>query len=1095
MSAPDLSRLVEDLAVVLADNEELLSERGKILSRRTEAFLELDPQVIRQEWLDANSKGVLRRGKAVSMVLSKLSLCSREPVRKEDVSAFLEDLEGWSAASAEFERIRERMGSYLESFTHVDGSVDWGALASAVAATRELISRQTDALQSLRQLAGEGDLGEAFQKVGELGRCLDNACEAGQEVERRIGKLSSKGEDWLSGQVSACQGVKASMDGMRGWMGWNAARAQARSLGLGVLVDYLDDHAVGEKTMDSFECGIYRTMAMASLDETEGMNAFTGSRFTEVIRQYSRADQQLRELARQEIYYEVASRVPDLTGSDGTTPQAVRLQRALRSRGRNVSIRSVFSDCGDLVFSLCPCLLMSPLSVAQYLEPGADQFDLVVFDEASQLQTCKAVGALSRAREAVVVGDPKQMPPTSFFQGKVEDEDFEEVSDLESVLEDCLALNMPQTFLRWHYRSRHESLIAFSNKRFYEGRMLTFPSADDRTSHVTFTKVDGTFERGGRRVNQAEAVVAEIVRRSKDPELSHESVGVVTFNIPQQSLIDDLFQAACAKDLALDAWAHGGEEPLFIKNLENVQGDERDAILFSVTYAPDANGRMSMNFGPINREGGWRRLNVAVTRARSSMEVFSSIEPTDIDLNRTSSSGPASLKAFLEYAKRGSFGSVSMAEMQADEADDVIARELCEGLDRLGYRTRMNVGRSAYRVDAGVVDPADDGRYLAGILLDGRSYQMSGTTRDREIAQPVLLRHLGWDVTRVWAIDWWEDSEAVMERLKAFLERVLSERGEEPPTPRAPESAEAEEAEKAEEIVPSQEPEPGASQANEKVAASVLTAAAPAGETEASHEGGAEYEGPAGPAKSAEPIDPLTKLMPDEAIPKVAGLPQVAAKGDPAVVSQGDAAGALEQSPAGASGAGQECGPRCRPYVLANVDVSGLGDDFLGLEKTQVAALLDDILKVEAPIEEGLLYKRLAPLMGIGRMGTRIRSKCEEGLQASHGRRITQAGRTIVWTREQDPKEYVLYRVPSGDAERRSFDEIPLEEIAAAALDHIEANGPCEREDLVKGTLHNLDYARLTPAAREYLQKGITLGIRRRLYRREKMTYLLPGAS
>lgn len=383
------------------------------------------------------------------------------------------------------------------------------------------------------------------------------------------------------------------------------------------------------------------------------------------------------------------------------------------------------------------------------------------------------------------MGDPKQMPPTSFFQGKAREEDYEEVSDLESVLEDCLALNMPQAYLRWHYRSRHESLIAFSNKRFYENRMLTFPSADDRTSHVVFRKVEGTFERGGARVNraEAEAVVAEIARRHKDPALSGQSVGVVTFNIPQQTLIEDLFQQACIADPSLDSWAHAGDEPVFIKNLENVQGDERDAILFSITYAPDANGRMSMNFGPINREGGWRRLNVAVTRARQGMVVFSSIEPTDIDLNRTSSAGPASLRAFLEYARRGSFGSVSVAEMQASETDDTIARELCERLAALGYRTKTNVGRSAYRVDVAVVDSANEGRYLAGILLDGRFYRMAGTTRDREIAQPELLEGLGWRVTRVWAIDWWEDPDAVVDEVRRFLEEALGEKGEPIPAP------------------------------------------------------------------------------------------------------------------------------------------------------------------------------------------------------------------------------------------------------------------------------------------------------------------------
>ncbi|MCH4120529.1 MAG: DUF3320 domain-containing protein, partial [Atopobiaceae bacterium] len=996
-----LSSVLRDLGVLIEHRGACLRTQRDILERRTESFFGLRSEQVRAAWVEASSAGMLRRGKATAKVLSELSLSSREPVGKDDVPSFIADLEAWERVSADMGALTARMRPCLEGFVSIDGSVAWGELGQAVSSARSLMASGGVSEDALRLTSGHAGAREA---AGDLLDALAAERMARAELERRIGRLETDEASWAEGQLAACEAIRANLDGLREWMGWNEACERARSLGLVQLVDHLRDHAVEDGTLDSFECGTFKTMAMAALDATEGMNSFAGARFTEVVRQYARADKQLRELARQEVCYEVAARTPDLSGPAGATPEAVALQRALRSRGRNVTIRSVFRECGDLVFSLCPCLLMSPLSVAQYLEPGKRQFDLVVFDEASQLQTCKAVGALSRAREAVVVGDPKQMPPTSFFQGTSSDEDFEEVADLESLLEDCLALNMPQAYLRWHYRSRHESLIAFSNRRFYEGRMLTFPSADDRTSHVTFRKVAGTFDRGGTRTNraEAEAVVAEVARRAKDPALAGESVGVVTFNIPQQSLIDDLFQRACAADPKLDSWAHEGEEPVFIKNLENVQGDERDAILFSITYAPDEGGRMSMNFGPINREGGWRRLNVAVTRARRDMLVFSSIEPEDIDLNRTSSSGPASLRAFLEYARRGSFTSVSMGDLQADEDGDTIAAELCEELGKLGYRTRQNVGRSAYRVDVGVVDPADDGRYLAGILLDGRTYRMSGTTRDREIAQPEILEGLGWKVMRVWAIDWWEGPEAVVDKVREFLEQALAERGEKPPTPGslvAPAPA------------PAAEPEPMPMPAPEPAAVEPAPAPEPGPVAKP-----APARGPASlPVIEPAPIIDATSVTePRRRSPRPRPRRGQARPSRPARRRSRHAA---DPAAGGADGPAGRAPRRRRPpsadcdYVLATVEGIDPAADILAIERTELAQTFDGVLAVEAPIEEELLFRRVARLYGIARDGltasTRASRRASRPRTAGRSRR---AGRTIDWRREQNPKG--LRRLP-----------------------------------------------------------------------------------
>ena len=498
-------------------------------------------------------------------------------------------------------------------------------------------------------------------------------------------------------------------------------------------------------------------------------------------------DQEWTILSQQEIYCRLASKVPNFTREAAHSSELGILQRCIKSGGRGTSIRKLFDQIPNLLSRLCPCMLMSPISAAQYLDPKRESFDIVVFDEASQLPTCKAVGVLARGKDAVVVGDPKQMPPTSFFSTNTMDEDNLESEDLESILDDCLALNMPQSHLLWHYRSRHESLIAFSNSQFYENKLFTFPSVNDRVSKVTLMPVDGIFDRGKTRTNKAEAlaVLEEIKRRCQDPELSKQSLGVVTFNVSQQHLIDDLLNEACTKDPALEKWVFGSEEPLFIKNLENVQGDERDVILFSIGFGPDESGKIYMNFGPLNREGGWRRLNVAVSRARCEMMVFSAMRSDQLDLNRTKAEGVAALRKFLEYAE-GRTMALEETEVQKKHANHGITDTICSALKEAGYEADLSVGRSEYRIDIGVVDPEHPDQYILGIMLDGSSYGAAKTTRDREIAQISVLSGLGWNILRVWCMDWWDNSDKELNRILKKLKDIRSGKEDIPKDPQPP---------------------------------------------------------------------------------------------------------------------------------------------------------------------------------------------------------------------------------------------------------------------------------------------------------------------
>ena len=421
-------------------------------------------------------------------------------------------------------------------------------------------------------------------------------------------------------------------------------------------------------------------------------------------------------------------------------------------------------------------MMMSPSSVTQFLDVDLDKFDLVIFDEASQLPTCKAVGSIVRGKSLIVVGDPQQLPPTTFFNADVRDEDNYESEDMESILDDCLALGMPQNRLRWHYRSRHESLIAFSNATFYDNTLLTFPSPNELNSKVTFRYVDGVYERGGEKCNKKEGdeLVADVIKRLKDPVRSKESIGIVTFNIAQQNYIETALNKRIHEE-GLDSAAFEREEPLFVKNLENVQGDERDVILFSVGYGPDKNGKLSLNFGPINQNGGQKRLNVAVTRARSEMCVFSAIRGNMIDLSRTNSKGVECLKYFLEYAERGK-DMLAISNTDIGRTDEGIGQQLARELKDRGIACESNVGVSDFKIDVAIVDPRNPDRYILAVLADSENDLKFKGVRDRVTMHSRILRRLGWNTYHVWCVNYFNNPKREIQRIKDAVSALAEKR-------------------------------------------------------------------------------------------------------------------------------------------------------------------------------------------------------------------------------------------------------------------------------------------------------------------------------
>ncbi len=564
-------------------------------------------------------------------------------------------------------------------------------------------------------------------------------------------------------------------DAWREWFQWSSRRQQLIDGGWQTAVDYLEAGHSGEVTAQALARTLYKEWALQMIDADEELRRFSGLVFEDVIARYRQLTEHFQELTKKELYCRLAARIPSISIEAATGSEVNILKRNIANGGRGTSIRHIIEQIPNLLPKLCPCMLMSPISVAQFIDLDTPKFDLVIFDEASQMPTSEAVGAIGRGKALIVVGDNKQMPPTSFFDAQQVDDEEAELDDLDSILDDCQALSLPDHYLAFHYRSKHESLIAFSNQEYYDGRLFTFPSADDRLKKVSLVKLDGVYDKGGKRSNraEAEAVVKEIIRRLSDAELSQRSIGVVAFSVAQQNLIEDVLMEALVGKSELEARAFQSEEPIFIKNLENVQGDERDVILFSIGYGPDKDGNVSMNFGPLNNRGGERRLNVAVTRARYEMIVYSTLLAEQIDLRRSKAAGVEGLQKFLKYAERPTpapsrEGGEALPQTGIQEAG--LSADIAAALNDLGYETALNVGRSKFKVDLAVVDPQDTDRYLLGLLIDNHARLATKIARDRELTQPSVLQGLGWRVLRVWSIDWLQNRPRVLDTIVAAIE-------------------------------------------------------------------------------------------------------------------------------------------------------------------------------------------------------------------------------------------------------------------------------------------------------------------------------------
>lgn len=640
------------------------------------------------------------------------------------------------------------------------------SLVVKVTILQELISKNqtylTQFSEQCRQLAAFGDL-----NIQQWFRCADipnkggfHACTLAQ----------------IATTVHTCQTSVGSLGTLANFY---QLKQELEEMDLSVITHAITERQIfPQQAHWHFQYAFYQSMARELIRQHTLFAKFTRSHYENLRQRFAELDKKLLTSHSQRIAAQIAKQhIPegDCVGKVSTFTEKCLIQHELNKKRRHIPIRQLVRRSTKALQALKPCFMMSPLSVAQYLPPGKVQFDLLIMDEASQIRPEDALGAIARSQQVVIVGDPKQLPPRQFFERLVnEEEDTTLLEGQESILDIGLSC-YPNRRLRWHYRSEHESLIAFSNHHFYDDELVVFPAPETKPQEggVHLNYVEKATYYKGRNQKEAETVVAAIVIHFR--HTPHLSLGVATFNLKQQELIQDILDKRCQQDTWLAEQLKATEtrqEPFFIKNLENVQGDERDVIFVSTTYGADPDtGNVFQRFGPISGETGWRRLNVIFTRAKKRLELFTSLRSTDIALKTGSKRGVQILKAYLEYAETGHLPDtpVNLIGKQSDSHFEIAIATL---LQKHGYRTVSQVGVAGFRIDIGVCYPEEPNQYILGIECDGANYHLAKSLRDRDRLRQEILVSKGWKLHQIWAVDWYKNREVEMERLLRALAEI-----------------------------------------------------------------------------------------------------------------------------------------------------------------------------------------------------------------------------------------------------------------------------------------------------------------------------------
>lgn len=782
LNLPVLENVISIAEKLQAVAGQILQNKGKLDAEFDEDIYKLDGSLLYKK-LTKQFGGWFSRlfGKEYRRIVNDFRLCKKDGKKPKyaAVVATAETLKNYRQQSLEFTNgepvLRARLGA-----AYAGVNTDFDKLLKELRAVRE----------TLVQFAGIGALcglardTYSAQKT-KFKQFAGRYCKLFGEYEQPLGRVLAGFDmqeydicgvptESLAAKLSGCIGNADKLDN---WCDFVKLLHRAEELSLRGYIDYsIAQRLPADKIVLCYKKAFFTQWVDYILHQSPVLIELARVPHDEMIARFKEKDVLNFEINKAKIKAKLSARRPDLDMIAQGSAISILLRENEKKRKKK-GIRQLLQELGELAQTLKPCFLMSPLSVSTYLDPDI-KFDVVIFDEASQIFPQDAIGAIYRGKQLIVVGDSKQMPPSNFFNSTVDtddgDEESEDITDFESILDLC-STAFSQRRLKWHYRSRYEQLISFSNKNFYDNDLVTFPSskADAKGVGVDYYYVNGVFDRRSKtNRDEAERIVDLVFENFK--KYPERSLGVVVFSISQQNLIDKLIYKRRQQNTEFEEFFKSDRaEPFFVKNLETVQGDERDTIIFSIAYARDSQGRLLLNFGPINREGGERRLNVAVTRAKLNVQLVASIHYYDIDLSRTKSEGARLLREYLDYAENGAVALERSVKVNPfEQFDSEFEMEVCEFLRGKGYTVDTQVGCSSFKIDLALKRP-NSSDYLLAIECDGATYHSSKTARDRDRLRQDILERMGWKFYRIWSTDWFRNKPIEKERLLKAVESAM----------------------------------------------------------------------------------------------------------------------------------------------------------------------------------------------------------------------------------------------------------------------------------------------------------------------------------
>lgn len=1040
LHAPGWRQHLESLGRELAT---LADEPGSWRSTVLPEVMDRDVAAIHRSALAADASGFFGRKRRRRAVLAQFEDLLQVPVSEVDLRALSTLTGGMASTFARVTAVREAIQRIPLPLT--DSAWNPAVPEHAARARQEIswLLWTGDTLAAERTAAegarpGQAELRQYFATSprGSLGRELAELAAAWSGLARTGIVAGDAARVW------------AGADGfLRAWWRSRGERAPATPASLQHWVDLLQvleplrRHGLvearsalldGAIRADDAVLAFHRGLALGSLEERRDATAladFDISAHDRTIERFTAATHAVRrELPRALPEQVLASR---RFNAGAATGQMGGLRRQLQRQRGGMSVRALLDNYGELITQIMPCTLMSPQSVARFFPARAGLFDIVVFDEASQIRVADAVGAMGRARSVVIVGDSKQMPPTQFAEASLSVEDAQEplgddILDEESILSECVQARVPSRWLSWHYRSQDESLIAFSNRHYYDNRLSSFPAPLPRSRRdrpdgcgISLVRVNGTFERSGRgrslRTNrvEAEAIVEDVQQRFWRSPGRPPSLGIITFNVQQRNLIENLL-----RDSGDERIVQALDEPdgLFVKNLENVQGDERDCILFSVAFSANDRGVVPLNFGPLSRPGGERRLNVAVTRARRQVVLYASFDPAQLRAEETTQVGTKHLKAYLELAVGG------VDAVQDDgHRPRIVDRhrdDIADELRRAGLAVTTDVGLSDFRVDIAVAVADQPDQPLLAILLDGPGWRARRTVADRDaLPVDVLKAMMRWPgVERVWLPEWMQDRAGTLVRLVAATHEAC-----------------------ARSAASGDQPDTDARRAD----------AAPAAPPTPSPAGAAD--------RLAEPAAFRSQTMSAAAAPRTRH-------------------------------------PLLRDYVEWTPgrlgDRSVLDDLPHPTASRRVAGAAGDAIEAEGPIHPDRLARLVANAFDLRRVSEDRKESILRAIGAHHKPGVADG---FYWPRSMDPGQWALARVPA-PGQARPIEEIALRELAnSMRIVAEETGGMCE-DDMMVAALNLFGGRRRTDAVRARLSAGLAFGLKHSLIESSSRGYYRAAA-